>query len=122
MQEEDSRMHIRHCIRYEFELGHTASEARANICEALGEDATTRATVQRWFKNFNLRNKPRPAKTESIDLNELKRYVDSYPIDTRTLALLMDCTHATLKRNLTQMGYYYNTLHHRWFKNLPNKV
>lgn len=47
---EKSREHIRHCMLYEFQLGHSTTEATRNIFTAIGPDAISLMTATRGFQ------------------------------------------------------------------------
>ncbi len=49
---QNSKEHIRHCLLYEYQLGHSATEATRNICQAVGQDSTTLRTALNWFDRF----------------------------------------------------------------------
>ena len=49
---EKSKEHIRHCLLYEYQLGHSAREATRNICQAIGEGSISPTTAWRWFERF----------------------------------------------------------------------
>ncbi len=50
---QNSKEHIRHCLFYEYQLGHSATEATRNICQAVGQDSTTLRTALNWFDRFS---------------------------------------------------------------------
>ena len=81
---QNSKEHVRHCLLYEFQLGHTASEATRNICEAIGRDAMTTSTAYVWFERFRnqdyfLQDKTKSGRPTEINLDELKQLIESDP-------------------------------------------
>ena len=78
---EHSKEHIRHCLLYEFQLGHTASEATRNICHAIGNGSMSNATACRWFERFrnndySLDDEQRSGRPKEINLDELKQAIE----------------------------------------------
>ncbi len=49
---QNSKEHIRHCLLYEYQLGHSVTEATRNICQTVGQDSTTLRTALNWFDRF----------------------------------------------------------------------
>ena len=45
---ENFKIHIRHCLLYEYELGHRAIRAVQNICSAIGLGAVSKSTAYDW--------------------------------------------------------------------------
>ena len=89
---QNSKENIRHCLLYVFQLGHNASEAKRNICHAIGNDAVSKATACRWFErfrnnNYSLNNKAKYGRPTEINLNKLKQVIESEPtLSTRAVA------------------------------------
>jgi len=108
---ENSKSHLRYCILYEYQLGHSASEAARNICNALGEGSISHVTISEWFKrfnqnNYNLEDKPRSGRPPEVDIDQLQALVKSDPRQsTRCIATTLSCHHSTIARNLAQLGY-----------------
>uniref|UniRef100_A0A0K0G4C3 Histone-lysine N-methyltransferase SETMAR (inferred by orthology to a human protein) n=1 Tax=Strongyloides venezuelensis TaxID=75913 RepID=A0A0K0G4C3_STRVS len=105
------KVHVRHYMLYEFQLGHKASESARNLCAALGRDIVNVRTVQRWFSRFQAENTDleyEGCNRKPLMFNEdfLKSRIqnDSY-ITTRELEEKMGCDHTTIARRINALGY-----------------
>jgi histone-lysine N-methyltransferase SETMAR len=104
------KQHIRHCILYEHQLGHTASEAACNICQALGVDAVSTRVCQNWFSRFasgdtNLEDKVRSGRPSEVDDSQLLSLVESDPrLTSGCLASALGCNQSTVVRHLHTLG------------------
>lgn len=106
---DNPKIHIRHCLLYEYQMGHSASDAVRNICKFVGQDSISVATAYRWFERFNngdysLEVEPIPGRPSTIDLSELKKAINSDPtLTTRDLAGKLKCSNSTIYTHLQRL-------------------
>lgn len=96
------KIHLRHCILYEFEKDNNASKAAENICEVFGTDALCTRTCQRWFEKFrvgdlSLKEQPRSGRPSETDDDLLR-------------AMLEDDPHLTTREIGEKLGIHYTTV------------
>jgi histone-lysine N-methyltransferase SETMAR len=111
----NSKEHIRHCILYEYQLGHKADEAIRNICHAFGPGTISRSAVFDWFRRFDngdytLQDQPRPGRPPCIDLTELKTAIESDPtLSVANLANTLGCSQRNIYHHIKRLGFVYKT-------------
>lgn len=104
------RQELRVLLLYEYRLGHSATEACANLCNAIDKDVISYETTRVWFARFkkgvyDMEDQPRSGRPVALNVDELTRLVEEDPRQsTRTLAALLSSTHTTINRHLKQMG------------------
>ena len=50
---EKSKVLIRHCLLYEYQMSHSAREATRNLCIVIGQGSVSHATASQWFLRFD---------------------------------------------------------------------
>lgn len=107
---EATRSHVRHCLLYEYHLGHTAAR---NIRSVEGEDAISDATVRRWFSRlregiFFREDVPRSGRSTKIDEERLLYLIARDPrLTLRCLESEIGSNYVKIVEHLHKLGKYW---------------
>ena len=105
------QQHIRHCILYEYQLGHSARAVARNICSAIGLKSITNVAVSFWYKlfmqkDYELKDEPRSGRPPKVDLDRLQELIESDPrYSTCCLASALGCSEPTIHYHLTKLCF-----------------
>lgn len=97
-------------LLYEFQLGHNATEAMRNICQAKGVGAMKRSTAFHWFKKFksgiiDLNDESRTGRPPAIDPEVVRKAVEANPITSqRRLSAELNVPKSTIHDHLHRLN------------------
>jgi hypothetical protein len=107
---EKNRGVIRELLKFEYELGHSAKEAVANINRAKGAGKVSYTNAKVWFSKFrnnemDVADKKRSGRPQEVNRVAVVNAVEAHPsLTTRMLADDFDCDQATIVRILHDAG------------------
>ena len=104
------KVHLRHCMLYEFWKGQSATQAVANINEVYGPDAVKVKIAQYWLSkfrdgNFNLEDAERSGRPSLFDSDDLRAVINADPFQScQDIAQTLSTSTSTAFRHLKQIG------------------
>jgi histone-lysine N-methyltransferase SETMAR len=111
------KLHLRHCILFQFQRGLKAAKAYEEQVEVFGEDAMGRSTCYEWYTkfkagNFDLEDEERTGKPKEITAAQIQELLDEDPRQsTRELADQLGCSNSTVYERLREMGKIQKSTH-----------
>lgn len=105
-----NKVHVRHCILYEFQQQKSTLQAWRSISAVLGEDSVSHSTIKYWFRRFNqgdfsLEDKERSGAPKKSEFDDLQALLDENSCQTQEeLADQLGITQQAVSIQLHAMG------------------
>lgn len=126
------KVHLRHCLLYEYQKNTKAEEACQNLCKVFGEDAVSVRQCYRWFArfakgDFGLEDLPRQGRASEIDDTILSGILTENPTLTSSeVAEKLHCSKTTAWEHIQKLGFIQKSCqwvpHELSAKNLLDRV
>ncbi|GFW66043.1 HTH_48 domain-containing protein [Trichonephila clavipes] len=80
----EEKVHLRHCMLFEFQKVNNVTEAKRNLCTVFGEEAVTdrtcpRCLVKFFLGDFSLKDEPRSGRSSDVSAERLRNMIRTNP-------------------------------------------
>lgn len=113
-----TKLQIRERLLHEFQLGHSAAEAKRNICKAVGYKALKQTCAKKWFQRFrngdsSIEDKSRTGRPIEVSRGAVLEAINNDPtLTTRILSADFGCSHMAISKILHAAGF--KVRHGKW--------
>ncbi|XP_014481254.1 PREDICTED: histone-lysine N-methyltransferase SETMAR-like [Dinoponera quadriceps] len=107
---DQEKLHFRHSMLYEFQLGHNATETHKNLFSGFGPSKVKVRTVQRWFEKFRsgdmkLQDESCTGRPKELDDDVLRVLVgNELLLTTREIGDKLNVSHIIIENHLNKLG------------------